>query len=459
MADGPVKVTEAAECCFCGAPNDEAHLATHDVSKCYGQDAKSYTRRVNLSKHIQDIHKTSETRASALAEAWGDYHKNKRKFFSCGLCICHFPTLKEQISHIDGKHWSQHQVLKEWDDNKVILGLLLQPGVREAWHQLLILARIDPAFRREFTPAPQWLPSVVKQVQSQLEVGEAPAAALAELALQTSTLNPIYQAMISNGTLQPSNWNMEVLGHPSIDQNPIIATQLPDEGSLQISVDSPIVDNHLRASHRDQANSYHENGPGFVQILAELEHGPLQTSIESFEDTGMNSQQHIGSHDHSNPVDLDLLWGTTGSVLDCGPFSSPPWSTYAVSQRPGLAQDTMFAEESNGVQASLDPSVAGAPMDIASDSSAAQPGTYLLHHGSKIMERLPPLVDEAMPIIPNRVPARRKSRQTIVIRGSKRKPSSSPTRADHNDFEVGRGSVQEERFRNKKRIEGYNSHD
>lgn len=327
-------------------------------------------------------------------------------------------------------------------------------------------AGIDPEFDPQSNPAPQWAPSVVEQVQLQLEVRGDSAAALARLAFDKSSFHPIYQAMISNGTLQPSNWNNEVFGHPSIDQNTIITTQLPDEDSLHISVDSPIVDNHLRARHRDRANSYHEISPGFAYILPEVEHGRHQSSIESFEDTSMNSQQHIGSHDHSNPVDPDLLWVTTGSVPDYDTFSSPPWSPYAVSQRLGLAQDTMFAEQSNDVQASLDPNIGGMHMDIASNTSANQPGTYLPHHDSKIMEGLSPMVDEATPIIPNRVPASRKSHRPIVIRGSKRKPSSSPTRESRWNresnpivLEMGRVSVHQDGYRGEKRIEGYNSHD
>ena len=449
IPNGPVKSTAVGtECYFCGASNpDQTHLDTHDVSKCYGQYAnrQSYTRKVNLSKHIKDFHKTSEDRASTLAKAWGDRHKNKRKFFSCGFCTCHFPTLKAQISHLDGKHWSQHQELKEWDDNKVILGLLLQPGVKEAWHQLLILANIDPAFHPEFNPAPQWLPSVVKQVQAQLEVGDAPAAALAELALQKSSLHPIYQAMISNGTLQPSNWNMEGLGHPSIEQNTISTTQLPNEDSPQISLDLPIVDNRLCASHRDRANSYHENAPGSAQILPEVEHGQLQSNIGSYEAASMTSQQDIEIHDHSNPVDLDLLWATTGSVLDCETLSSSPWSPYTVPQRPCLAQDTVFPEEPNGFQASFDPSIGGMRMDVTSHSAADQPVTHSSHHDSKIMEGWSPSVDEATPPLSNYVPARGKSRRPIVIRGSKRKLSSSPVRESRWDRKVNPLVVETER--------------
>ena len=470
MPDGPVKVTEAgADCCFCGASNpNHSNLASHDVFKCYVQYAKrqSYTRRVNLRNHIKDAHNTSEDHASALAKAWGDCHKNRRKFFSCGFCICHFPTLKEQISHLDGKHWSQHQELKEWDINKVILGLLLQPGVKEAWNQLLILGGIDPAFHPEFNPAPQWLPPVVKQVQSQLEIGKAPAAALAELAFQKSSFYSIYQAMISNRTLQPSNWNMEVVGHPSIEQNAISTTHLPDEDFLQISGDSPIVDNRLRASLKDRTNSYHENALSFAQILPEVEYGRFQSNIGSFEDTGMNSQQHIGSHDHSNPFYPDPSGGTMGNMFESEAPSSSPWSTYTASQRPGLAQDPMLSEVRSDSQASFDSIPSGVHMDIASDHSTDQPESYLQHYDSTIMERLSSSVDEATPIIPSPLPARKKSCRPIVIGGSKRKPSSSPTRESRWDretnpiiVEMGRGSVHEDRFRSRKRIEGYNSHD
>ena len=469
MPNGPVKSTEAGtECHFCGASNpDQTHLDTHNVSKCSGQFANSpsYTRRVNLREHIKDVHNASEDYASALAEAWADSHKNKRKFFSCGFCICYFNTLKEKSNHIDMEHWRQHQELKQWSNNKVILGLLLQPGVKEAWQQLLMSAGVDPEFDPQYNPAPQWPPSVVEHVQLQLETREVSVAALARLAFDKSSYHSIYQANISNSTLQPCNQDVDMFGHLSIEQNTISTTQLPNEELLQIPGDSSIIDNRRHVSHGHRNNSYHGNTLGCAQILPEIQNERFPSTTGVYEDTATDPQQTTGYHNHSNPFDLNPSGGTMGDMFASEAPSSSPWSTYTASQRPGLAQDPILSEIQSGNQASFNSIPSGVHMDIASDGFTDQPEIYLQHYDSTVMERLSPVVDEATPIIPNRLPARRKSCRPIVTGGSKRKPSSSPTRDSCWDreakpiiVEMGRGSVQEDRFRSRKRIEGYNSH-
>ena len=470
MPDGPVKVTEAgAECCFCGAPNpNEAHFATHDVSECYGQfaEGRSYTRRVNLRNHIMDIHHISKDHASSLAKAWCDGNKNKRKFFSCGFCIYHFPTLKEQIGHIHGKHWSQHQEPKEWDKNKVILGLLLQPDVKEAWQQLLMSAGIDPKFDPQYNPAPQWDPSVVEHVQLQLETRVDSAAALARLAFDKSSYRSGYQANISNSTFQPYHEVVDMFGHPPIEQNTMSTTQLLNEEILQIQGDQSMIDNHHRVSHGHRDNSYHGYAPGFAQTQAEIPNGRLPSTTEVYQDIAIDSQQITGLHDHSNPFDLGSSGGTMGDIFESEAPSSSPWNSYTASQRSGLTQDPMRFEVQSDIQARFDAILGGLNTDIASDDPTDQRETYLQQYDSMMMETLSSSVDEGTQIIPSRPPARRKSCRPIVTGGSKRKPSSSPTGESRWDpelnpivVEMGRGSVHEDRFRSRKRIEGYNSHD
>ena len=469
MPDGPVKSTGASkECYFCGAPDpNETHLATHSVSKCWGQYAKrqSYTRRVNLSNHIKDAHDTSEDHAFALAKAWVDPHKNKRKFFSCGFCIRCFPTLVEKSNHIDMEHWRQHQDLKDWDNSKVILGLLLQPGVGQAWHQLLMSAGIDPEFDPILNPAPQWALSVVEYVQLQLEIGEGSAAALAGLAFETSSYYFNFQAKISNGTFQPYDQGVEIYGHPSVEQNAIDTMQLPNQEFLQISGDSSINDNRLRASHGHLANSYHGEASGFGQALPDIEHRRLQSTIGLYEDIATDRQQKSEFHDHSNLFDLDPSRGTIGSVIDLEIPSSAPWSTYTVSKRPDLAQNPMLSEVLRDTQASYDPILSGMYMDIASNRSADQPEIDLQQHDSPPSGNLSSSVAEATPY----VPARRRSSRPKVIGGSKRKLSGSPRPQSRWNPEtnpivvdMGRGSRDrhhDDRLRSKKRIEGYSGHD
>ena len=417
MPDGPVRSTEAGvECYFCGASNpNETHLATHGVSKCYGQYAKrqSYTRKINLHNHIKDIHNTSEDHASALAQAWVDPHKNKRKFFSCGFCICCFPTLVKKSNHIDLEHWQKHQDLKEWDNNKVILGLLLQPGVEQEWHQLLMSAGIHPEFDPLLNPAPQWALSVVEHVQLQLEIGEDPAATLAGLAFETSSYHFNYQANISDGTLPPCNQGVDISGHPSIVQNTISTMRLPNREFLEMSGDSSLLKNRLRAIHGDRANSYEGDAPVFAQILPEIEHLPSTS--------GLFEPQITGFRYHGNSFDLDPSGAMTGSMFDTETPSSSPWSTYTASQRPVLAQDPILSEMQGSIQASFDPTFSAMHMDIASDRSTDQAEINLPQHESTPMGNLTSSVDEAT----LDVPARRKFSRPTVIVGSKRKLSDS----------------------------------
>ncbi|KAK0507219.1 hypothetical protein JMJ35_010257 [Cladonia borealis] len=424
MPDGPVKYTEAGqECYFCGAPDpEETHLATHAVSKCCGQYAKrqTYTRRVNLSNHIRDVHKTSEDHASALAQSWADFNKNKIKFFSCGFCICCFPTLAEKSNHIDMEHWRQHQELKEWNNNKVILGLLLQPGVKEEWHQRLMSAVIGPEFDPLFNPAPQWASSEVEHLQLQLEIGEDSAAALARLAFERSSYYLGCEANISDGTLQLYNQGVDLFDYPSIVQNTINTMQLPSHEFLQNSGNLSSIDDRLRASHGYRANSYHGDAPGFAQILPG--HHRLPSTVGVYEGTATNYPQITGFRNHGNLFDLDPSRDMTSSMLDSEtPFSSP-WSMYTASQRPRSAQDPMFSEVQSSIQASFDPTLSAMHMDIASDRSTDQAEIDLPQHESTPMGNLTSSVDEATLV----VPARRKSSRPTVIVGSKRKLSDSP---------------------------------
>ena len=354
--------------------------------------------------------------------------------------------------------------MNEWDNDKVILGLLLQPDVKEEWHQRLMSAGIDPQFDPLFNPAPQWGPSVVEQVQLQLEIGEDSPASLAGLAFETSSYYFSYQTKISNGTFQPCNEGVDIVGYPPIEQNTIDTMHLPNQEFLQILGDSSINNNHLRTSHGHRANSYHGDASDFAQIMPEIEHRP-QFTTGLYEDIATNCQQKSGFYDHSNLFDTDPSGGATGSLFDLETPSSSPWSTYTASRRPGFTQDPILSEVTSGTQASFDPSLSAMHMDTASDRSAGQPEIDLLQHDSPPRLNLSSSVDKATPY----VPARRKSSRPKVIGGSKRKLPDSPRPESRWDpepnpivIEIGRGSRDrhhDDRLRGKKRVEGYNGHD
>lgn len=111
--------TEDGRKCVCGFDNpDLGHFKKHDVPGC---DGKKFTRKENLIKHLENAHQFHD--GSALAD------QSKRpidqKHFACGFCVCHCESLDVLIDHIDC-HYRDLKHIRDWDDNKVIQGLLSQ---------------------------------------------------------------------------------------------------------------------------------------------------------------------------------------------------------------------------------------------------------------------------------------------------------------------------------------------
>lgn len=167
------------QCALCGGLNpDERHYNSHKILSCSNKTliARSYTRKSHLINHLK-THGISD--GSALVEAWRD--TLEKKYFSCGFCTACFHSHTDQLNHIDSAHYKNHQHISEWDSNKIILGLLLQPGVQQSWQDLLTAnpQYNDSGFR--------WSPTAVKSLQLRLEKSEETANNLALAAFDKST--------------------------------------------------------------------------------------------------------------------------------------------------------------------------------------------------------------------------------------------------------------------------------
>ena len=179
MPKGPIEYTEdGALCAFCGFRNpSQRHCGTHMAFPCANRalEVRSYSRKPHFIIHLK-THDVSN--GTELADRWRD--TSDKKHYSCGFCISHFDSLIEQLNHIDIAHYRLFQHVRDWDPNKVIRGLLLQPGVFEAWRRILAShpALIESLLR--------WDLSVTKMLQSRLEVGNESADALAEMAFNES---------------------------------------------------------------------------------------------------------------------------------------------------------------------------------------------------------------------------------------------------------------------------------
>lgn len=174
MPNGPEDITEAGrECALCGLldPNSEHFNQQHSVSICLGKLTGPLTksRKADMIKHLTQ-HGINRDHGSALAEKWR--YKSRKRFSSCGFCIKLFYTIVDRLNHIDVEHYQQGQIYKDWDLNKVIEGLLLQPVVQQ------ILVKYLASYPSVSMPRVSWDPSVAADLQRRLESSEEPADVL-----------------------------------------------------------------------------------------------------------------------------------------------------------------------------------------------------------------------------------------------------------------------------------------
>ena len=133
MPDGPtVRREHESVCVLCGEINpDESHLKKHNVAPCLmkASTARTYNRRYQLEKHMESH---GVAKDSTITKGWRrDCYKQA---WACGFCVAYFSRPTERFYHIATQHYDRGDDLSKWDASKVILGLLQQPKVRDAWN-------------------------------------------------------------------------------------------------------------------------------------------------------------------------------------------------------------------------------------------------------------------------------------------------------------------------------------
>ena len=133
---------------------------------------RSYSRKINLLRHLE-THGFSNDASSTLADTWKKTHE--KKFFGCGFCVFLCNSLTEQLSHIDSEHFRNFSSsISEWDTNKVIRGLLMQPDLSPLVQNLLG----QPFALSENL---SWHPSIVHELQLRLQESNETAEDLARI--------------------------------------------------------------------------------------------------------------------------------------------------------------------------------------------------------------------------------------------------------------------------------------
>ena len=160
-------------CTLCGSHDPgETHMAGHCIENCGDTSTKprSFSRRINLEKHLLQYHAVPPHRTRDLADKW---RTTFPKHFACGFCVCAFPTIHEQLNHIDIDHFRKGQQITEWNATTVIQSLLLSLDVAILFQEILLR---DPyAVNRD----PHWHEHMTEELQKELEIAEDAAKILA----------------------------------------------------------------------------------------------------------------------------------------------------------------------------------------------------------------------------------------------------------------------------------------
>ena len=130
---------------------------------------RSFSRKINLQRHLE-THGFSNDESSTLADTWKKTHE--KKYFGCGFCVILCTSLTEQLSHIDSEHFRNFRSISEWDTNKVIRGLLMQPDLSPIVQELL-------AQSFGISENLSWHPSIIHELQLRLQESNEAAEHLA----------------------------------------------------------------------------------------------------------------------------------------------------------------------------------------------------------------------------------------------------------------------------------------
>lgn len=214
ISESSVDLTAAVPiCAVCRFPNPNVkHLNQHNDCKGCG---KKYTRKRNMAKHYK---KHGVQNFSALAER--SKQVTDQRSFVCGFCIFRCDSHNELINHVDYGHFKSLEHIRNWDDDKVILGLLSQHTVSDYWRALL--AACPHLQESYFTWKPTDAEELIRRLGVNLESGDILAQATFNKSLAQAIFNK------SNfGTIQRDDVQSIPLTNPTdedINNNQTIQT-------------------------------------------------------------------------------------------------------------------------------------------------------------------------------------------------------------------------------------------
>ena len=139
--------------------------------------SKIYTcrRRGFMVTHLSKDHaKHDLAQGRRMADTWRV--NSGKQAWSCGFCAKFFSRFQDRLAHIDNEHFKMHHHIRDWDRSKVIIGLLLQPGVKEAWENLVASKQLHDS------SGLIWENPALDELQLLLEMGPSSGQSAASLA-------------------------------------------------------------------------------------------------------------------------------------------------------------------------------------------------------------------------------------------------------------------------------------
>ena len=174
-------------------------------------DTKAFSckRRDIMVNHLNRLHGIAVQAGRDLADQWRFTYK--KQAWSCGFCGSFFLDFKDRLRHIDVEHFRKYESMQQWDCDKVIHGLLLQPKLENAWKKRK--ASLPPWVQPEDLT---WTEAFAKNIRPKLEIGPSDESDANRLA------DEVYSAGKPKGYLNES----------ALDAKTVFTTGIAGAGSL-----------------------------------------------------------------------------------------------------------------------------------------------------------------------------------------------------------------------------------
>ena len=179
--------------------------ATHEsmADQNSGTKAFSSKRRDIMVNHLNKSHGFAVQEGRVLADQWR--FTVEKQAWSCGFCGSFFLDFKDRLKHIDTEHFRKYESMQQWDFNKVIHGLLLQPRMENAWKKRTasLIPWVQP---EDFI----WTEAFAKNMRPKLEIGPSDESDANRLA------DEVYSAGKPKGSLNESAMDPRNVFRPGI---------------------------------------------------------------------------------------------------------------------------------------------------------------------------------------------------------------------------------------------------